>query len=646
MCGICGEFRLDGGVVPETIVAMRDSLVHRGPDSAGLFVSADRRVGLGFRRLRIVDLSPSADQPMPNEDGSVQLVFNGEIYNFQELRRTLVAKGHRFRSHSDTEAIVHHYEEKGPEGIADLDGMFALALWDGRRRRLILARDRAGKKPLFYYQKAGRLAFASEAKAFFKHPDIQIEPDAAAFPSYFIHGYVPCPGTLYRDIRQVEPGTFVTVEGDGSCHPQTYWRLRYPTAQERATAASPPRQVSVGQVRRLVEQAVERRLISDVPIGAFLSGGLDSTIVVSLMARMMGEPVKTFSIGFEGDPAFDETSYARLVAQRFGTDHTEFRVAPSAIDLVEKLVWHHDGPFGDSSAVPTYIVSDLTRRHVTVVLTGDGGDELFAGYTRFVAGVAAERIPQALRQVLAALFSRLGSPSSERHWLAKVQRFVKAMALPWDERMTRWSSLFYEDLEELFNPECLAPLQPIDRLAYIESERPLMQDRTTLARLLHANFRSYLLDDLLVKTDRCSMANSLEARSPFLDRELVEYVATLPDRLKLRGRTTKVILREAFADLLPPEVQKRGKMGFGVPLGTWFRGELRDYVRDLLLSRDARYSMYLSPSKVEKLVLDHQAGRANLGLQLWSLLTFELWLRLLPEWTRRAPTLAQAAWTH
>ena len=634
MCGICGELRFGAGApaVGGELVAMRDLLVHRGPDSEGIFVSADGRAGLGFRRLRIIDLSANASQPMANEDGTVRVVFNGEIYNFRELRERLLARGHQFRSQTDSEVIVHLYEEMGPDCVKELDGMFAFAVWDDRNRRLWLARDRAGKKPLFYYRSNTLFAFASEMKAFFAHPDIAIEPDPEVVPYYFIYGYAPAPSTFYRNVFQVEPGHMLTVDAAGSVSDTRYWQLEYPKAGEVRPIDHAE---AVAGVRERVTRAVERRLVSDVPLGAFLSGGVDSTIVVGLMSRLMREPVKTFSIGFEGDPAYDETSYARLVAQRFKTDHTEFRVSPSSMDLIEKLIWHHDGPFGDSSAVPTYIVSQLTREKVTVVLTGDGGDELFAGYLRFYAAVLSEQIPRAAGQAAHSLLSRLPTPSNDRHWMSRSQRFFRSMSLPLYDRMTRWNALFFEDLDALLTPEFAASLQPVEKLRYIAGAVPMMEGRSTLSKVLHANFISYLPDDLLVKTDRCTMANSLEARSPFLDRELIEYAAGLPDAMKLRGRRTKVILREAFADLLPPAVQRRGKMGFGVPLGTWFRGELREYMRDLLLAPDARYQTMLSAPFVQRLVARHLSGEANYGHQLWSLLCFEQWLRLLPEWTSR-----------
>lgn len=635
MCGLCGELRLgsSGRVDPHALARMRDTLVHRGPDDAGAYVSEDGRVGLGFRRLSIIDLSPNGHQPMANEDGAIQLVFNGEIYNYRELRKGLEAR-HQFRSQADSEVIAHLYEEKGLDAIAELDGMFAIAIWDSRRQRLVLARDRAGKKPLFYMRTPERLLFASEIKAFFRVPGVAIEPDPSSFPAYFIHGYVPCPNTLYRGIQQLEPASVMAISTDGTTEARRYWTLHYPSTAEIASRPAPTMSEAASRVRELTDSAVASRLISDVPIGAFLSGGIDSSIVVGLMSRHMSTPVRTFSIGFDGDAAFDETVHARTIAERVGADHTEFRVSASAMGLIEKLVWHHDGAFGDSSAIPTFIVSQLTRQHVTVALTGDGGDELFAGYVRFGAGMAAERIPPVLRRMLALALARLPGSTNERHVLARAKRFARAMDMPLHERMTRWISLFYDDLEGLFNPECLASIGPIDRLAYLKTELPEMSGRSALGQMLYANYRSYLLDDLLVKMDRCSMANSLETRSPFLDRALTEYVATLPDAFKIQGTRRKIVLREAFADLLPQSVQSRKKMGFGVPLDAWFRGELRDYLQSMLTSADARYTEYLSRTRVEALVRAHVTGQANLGLQLWTLLTFEVWLRSLAEWTR------------
>jgi len=640
MCGICGELRFDGApVLPEAIVDMRDQLVHRGPDAAGLYVSPTRSAGLGFRRLSIVDLSANGHQPMPNEDGSVQVVFNGEIYNFAGIREDLISRGHTFRSRADSEVIVHLYEELGPACIDRLDGMFAIGIWDERQQVLTLARDRSGKKPLFYMQDSRRAVFASEIKAFFPRRDMELTVDREMVPYFFLYGYVPCPRTLYRGVGQVEPGCVVTIDRAGTTLSRRYWALKFPEAGTAARAAG-DRGAVTEKLRDLMTAAVERRLMSDVPLGAFLSGGLDSTIVVGLMSRLLERPVKTFSIGFKDSPAYDETSYARLAADRFKTDHTEFIVEPGAFDLIEKLVWHHDGPFGDSSAVPTYIVSQLTRRSVTVVLNGDGGDELFAGYLRFYAAVAAERIP---RPVLAAIRgAMLMLPAGEHARLpfARARRFAEAMGLPLDERLARWTGLFYDDLDQLLTPNLQRSTAPIDRLRYLRSFDRAAGDISPLSRLLLVNFNTYLLDDLLVKVDRCTMANSLEARSPFLDTALIEYAAGLPDSMKLSRGQTKVILRDAFADLVPVEIQKRGKMGFGIPFGLWFRGALRDSVRDLLLAKDARYLDYLSRPYVHRLVSSHLAGEADLGLQLWTILCFEIWLRALPDWTRHAPRAA------
>jgi asparagine synthase (glutamine-hydrolysing) len=392
-----------------------------------------------------------------------------------------------------------------------------------------------------------------------------------------------------------------------------------------------------------LREAVRLRMISDVPLGAFLSGGIDSTIVVGLMSQLLDTPVKTFSIGFKDSPGYDETGYAKLAAQRFRTDHTEFIVEPGAFDLIEKLVWHHDGPFGDSSAVPTYIVSQLTRQQVTVVLTGDGGDELFAGYLRFYAALTAERTPAALRGALKAVSDRLPTGGSARHMLSRIQRFAAAASLPLQERITRWTSLFYDDIEALLLPDLLRSVAPIDRLRYLRRFEGSLQGRPPLSQLLSINFNTYLLDDLLVKTDRCTMANSLEARCPFLDTALMDYAATLPEGMKLSRGRTKVILREAFDDLVPPEIQKRGKMGFGIPFGLWFRGALRDVLHDHLLSPQARYRDYLSAPYVHEMVKRHDAGDADLGLPLWTLLCFETWLQSLPRWLNQQPVETAAA---
>jgi len=630
VCGICGELTFDAGLAvwPETLVAMRDRLVHRGPDDQGSFVSPDRRVGLGFRRLRIIDLSAEANQPMANEDGSVRVVFNGEIYNFRELRATLTARGHRFRSHADTEVLVHLYEDAGPAFVDQIDGMFAIALWDGRAARLVLARDRAGKKPLFYHRDSRRLVFGSEIKALFAHPEVPVDVDEARLPSYFFYGYVPHPGTFYRRIRQIDPGTAMTVDLGGRETCRRFWRIQFPDA---GGAMRVSRREAASRVRQLVTDAVARRLMSDVPLGAFLSAGIDSTIVVSLMSQLTAAPVKTFTIGFEGQPRFDETQAAAAVAAHVRTDHTEFRVRPSAVDLLDRLIWHHDGPFGDSSAIPTFLVSELTRPHATVVLTGDGGDEVFAGYVRFRAALAAERLPQPVRRLVRAWLGALPGGAHERHLLSRVRRFARFVDRPLLERLARWNSLFSDNVGVL--EPSMAGAAAFDPLENVRPDLHRSARASPLSQMLAVNFDSYLPDDLLVKTDRCTMANSIEARAPFLDTALVEYVASLPDEFKLNGGTTKRILRDAFADLIPPAINRRPKTGFGVPLDAWFRGELRDYVRDLLLAPSAASRRYMNTHVLSRLIEDHQAGRAHHGQRLWALVCFERWLTLLPQWT-------------
>jgi asparagine synthase (glutamine-hydrolysing) len=642
MCGICGELTFGDGAATsaETVIAMRERLVHRGPDDQGVFVSEGGRAALGFRRLRVIDLSQAANQPMPNEDGTVRVIFNGEIYNFRRLREGLAARGHRFRSGADTETIVHLYEERGADFVEDLDGMFAIAIWDQREGRLVLARDRAGKKPLFYYHDGERIVFGSEIKALLAHPGVPADIDAASLPAFFTFGYVPHPRTLYRGIRQVNPASVVVIGMDGRMSERRYWRLMYPDGSatppaslNRTTARAAARE----RVRQLVTDAVSKRLISDVPLGAFLSGGIDSTIVVGVMSRLMNTPVRTFTIGFEGEPGYDETAEARSVAARFGTEHTEFRVRPSAVQLIDRLVWHHDGPFADSSAIPTYLVSELARPHVTVVLNGDGGDELFAGYVRFRAALSAERLPAASGAWLNAALRLLPAAPYERHLLARARRFARFMHLPLVERAVRWNSVFEDDVEGILDPGVIASAGVCDPLAAVRDDLDAIAHFSPLNQLLAANFGSYLPDDLLVKADRCTMANSLEARSPLLDTALTEYTASLPDSFKLHGGRTKVILRDAFSDLIPPEIARRPKTGFGVPLDRWFRGELRDFVRDTLLARSAASRPYLRRSVVESLVDEHQAGRANHGHRLWTLICFEQWLRLLPEWTSSSP---------
>lgn len=646
MCGIVGLLRFDGQPTEQDVLeGMTASLAHRGPEWRGvrLITSPVAQVGLGHTRLKVIDLSDAANQPMSNKDGSVWVVFNGEIYNFRELRSRLESQGYRCRTSSDTEVLLRLYEAEGERCVEALDGMFAFAIWDAPRGRLFLARDRVGKKPLFYCHTPTLFAFASEIKALLRHPEIVPQVHAEALPAFFLYGYVPTPDTLYQGIQKLPPGHQLSIRIDGQSQLREYWDLPLVHA---GSSRAPSALEASSRVRELVTAAVQRRLIADVPLGAFLSGGVDSSIIVGIMSQLMREPVRTFSIGFPREPHFDETPYARVVSQRFRTRHTEFMVEPSAVELIEHLVWHHDGPFADSSAIPTYLLSRLTRQQVTVALNGDGGDELFAGYLRFYATLLAERVPGWLRRAARDAFSGLPPWGGFRDPFRRVQKFAGSAALPFSERFTRWNAVFYEDLSRLLPPLGSAGGRGVtgspEPLSLLEPHLQRCKGASALSRLLYLNMKTYLLDDLLVKTDRCSMAHALEARSPFLDRALIEYVFTLPDSMKLRMGRTKVILRRAFSDLVPPAVLHRGKMGFGVPLRTWFATDLRDYLQDLLLASDAKLRGYLDQRYVRELYQEHLSGRADHSARLWTLLTFEVWLRQLPGW-RNARSASEAA---
>ena len=617
MCGIFAAL----GSIEMSLEDVSRSLAHRGPDAEGRWT--DGECTMLHRRLKIIDLSEAAAQPMTNDDGSVVVAFNGEIYNHHALRSELEGRGQVFRSRSDTEAIVRGYEAWGDSVVERLDGMFAFALWDRRRHRLLVARDRTGKKPLFYSHVTGAFRCASTIEGL-RASGVRTGVDVEQLPTYLAYGFVAPPATLHRNAYQLPPACRLIVERNRAPQVERYWTVQF---GERQTADS-FRQASA-RVRALVTEAVQRRLESDVPLGAFLSGGIDSTIVVGLMSRALGR-VRTFSIGFSGDDRYDETAYARIASRAFGTDHTEFTLQPSSFDLVEGLVRHHDGPFGDSSAIPTYVVAGLTRQQVTVALTGDGGDELFCGYTRFLAAEAAERIPAAVRATAARFAALLpqSHTNSERSLPARAHRFLSASALSLADRIAAWNTFFEprailrEDVRRMLGAAVDAPL------AWQRAVFASARGRTVMSRLLQHNFVTYLPLDLLVKADRSSMAHGLEARSPFLDTALVEYAATLPPRYLRRGTDTKVILKHAFADLLPNEIRTRGKMGFGVPLGAWFRSSLRSYLRDHL-GDGARLYAFIDRRAVVRLLDEHEQRQRDHGQRLWALLTLEIWLRSL-----------------
>jgi len=622
MCGIAGVVRLDGGGARATraeALAMAERLRHRGPDGQASWASPSGACSLGHARLKVIDLE-TGDQPMGNKDGSVQVVFNGEIYNFQALRTELEAAGHRFRTQSDTEVLVHGWEEWGDALPERVDGMFAFAIWDEAKGRLFLARDRTGKKPLFWTRSGHRFAFASEIKALLTLPWVVDEVDGDALPYYLAYGYVPAPRTFYKGIQKLPPATCMTVDG-GRIARRRYWMLDWTFAH-----AGLPDDTAAARVRTLLGDAVDRRLVSDVPLGAFLSGGIDSTLIVGLMRERIEGPLRTFSLGFADDATYDETPFARTVAKRFGTEHTEFMVEAHAVDLVDDLVEAYDEPFGDSSAIPTHIVSRLTREHVTVALTGDGGDELFCGYPRFLGMAVGERVGRRMAAVGNALGGMLPHHANFRHPLRRFQRFFAAAALEPEERMLRWIG-YLPEMEGYFRSEVV---HVPDRAELTESFRvpwDRFQGESAVARAMALTFETYLPEDLLVKADRCYMSHGLELRSPFLDTALMEFAAGMPDRLRYRGKTLKWLLKYAFADLLPPEIARRGKWGFGVPLPLWFRTHWKGLFEGRVLATDARVWGWLERAPVEALWRDHQAGTADHGHALWALLTLETWLR-------------------
>jgi asparagine synthase (glutamine-hydrolysing) len=622
MCGIGGKLYFDPArpVEREVLARMNAVQAHRGPDDSGIYCQG--AVGLAHRRLSIIDLSPAGHQPMANEDGTVWIVFNGEIYNFQALRPRLAGRGHRFRSQTDTEVILHLYEEHGVDCLQFLRGMFAFAIWDGPRHQLFLARDRLGKKPLCYHQDAEALRFASEAKAILQDPAVEARPDPVGISHYLTYGYVPSPGSAFQGMRKLPPAHYL-LSREGKVEVVRYWRLRRDRKLHR------PEAEWCREILARLEEAVRLRLISDVPLGAFLSGGIDSSAVVAMMSRISSGPVKTFSIGFD-EPEYDELRYARQVAERFGTEHHELVVRPDATAILPKLAWHYDEPFGDSSAVPTYYVAQMTRQYVTVALNGDAGDEDFGGYDRYVANLLAasfDRWPGAglLRRAIRSGLHLWPQSGRRTSLLYRGRRFLDGLTEQPERRYARWFCHFYGDRkDELCSPEFRAAwgedALEVLLTAYRESDAPDLLDAT-----LGVDAALYLPDDLLVKVDIASMAHSLEARSPFLDHEFMEFAATIPSDLKVRGRVKKYILKRALSGLLPDEILHRPKMGFGVPIDHWFRHELRDLTYDTLLGPRCLARGYFRPETLHRLLDEHTRGTANWHYLLWTLLMLELW---------------------
>jgi asparagine synthase (glutamine-hydrolysing) len=645
MCGIAGFVdehsrinRVERGAVLDRMCQV---IRHRGPDDQGVHLASS--VALGMRRLSIIDLA-GGHQPMSGEDGAVTVVFNGEIYNYRELQCELEARGHRFQTDSDTETIVHAYEEFGSSCVNRLRGMFAFAIWDELERKLFVARDRVGKKPLYYaLTKQGTFVFGSEVKSLLEHPEVTRETDAHALDAYLSFGYVPDPLSIFRGIKKLPPGHYLTFT-DGQLKVQEYWDFNFEPAQ------SLREEDYLEELRALLDEAVRIRLMSDVPLGAFLSGGIDSSAVVGLMARHMGQPVKTFSIGFQED-TYNELKYARIAAKHFGTDHHEFIVTPDICRIVDELVRHFDEPFADSSSIPTYMVSKLARSHVTVALSGDGGDELFAGYTRYVidrrrSGFA--RLPRFVRRGMVQPLSRhLPHGAWGRNYLHNValdavDRYIDSVSV---FTTLNKRALYTTDFLRELGGDAGPVSQFRDYAFHIETG-------DDLDRLLYLDCKTYLPGDILVKVDRMSMAVSLEARAPLLDHKLIEFVARIPASLKMKGLDTKMIFKNAIRDFVPAEILDRPKQGFGLPLQQWINDQLRDRVRETLMEQRTRERGYFDSDYINRLLSEHERGRRDHSNALWTLLMLELWHRTYmdgshvsgelrsPEWSASVSSLA------
>jgi len=638
MCGILGRYNcFSGEPVEETVlVRMSNLLAHRGPDGQGVF--QDGSVGFGHRRLAVIDLSPAAHQPMVSDDGQFCITYNGEIYNFREEREILEALGHNFKSQSDTEVVLAAYREYGVKCVEHFRGMFAFGIWDKRDRKLFLARDRVGKKPLYYWLDQDGIAFASEPKAFLADPQFKPEVDFEAISHYLTYQYVPSPWSAFQGVQKLPPAHFLVVE-NGQVRIERYWKLSY-SQQYKGSE----QEASQGLIQKL-EEAVKCRLISDVPLGAFLSGGIDSSVVVGIMAQLGTSPLNTFSIGFEQE-AYNELSFARTVANRFGTRHQEFIVTPKPSEIFSKLTWHYNEPFADSSAIPTFYLAEMTKQHVTVALNGDGGDEDLAGYDRYLANVLSRRydgLPAFLKGWIETVARFLPEPKESKTLISRVKRFASALSHSPEYRYGLWMSHFDSGLKaELCTEEFKVGCGGNESAELLLDAFQRSDATDIINATLDVDVNTYLPNDLLVKVDIATMAHGLEARSPFLDHEVMEFCASLPAHMKLRGSNKKYLLKKAVRDLLPPEILHRPKMGFGVPIDHWLRNELRDFAYDMLLSPRSIQRGYFKREVVERLLHEHVNKVRAWHYPIWNLLMLELWHRMFidGEWVTEARKVA------
>jgi len=631
VCGIAGAvwWHPDSAIDGTVLRRMTDAIRHRGPDAEGQALSgagtdSSAGVALGHRRLSIIDVDGSA-QPMSNEDGTVSLIFNGEIYNYRELREGLTAN-HQFRTTGDTEVIIHLYEEYGLDFVEHLRGMFALAIWDSRRQRLVLARDRAGQKPLFFRHDDTRFVFASELKSLLQIPDVPRELNREAVLEFLTLQYVPAPHSILQGFHRLPPAHFAVLER-GEYREHRYWIPPYTEVQQDRTAIADWTE----ELRHEMTEAVRLRLRSDVPLGAFLSGGVDSTVICGLMQSQLDQPVQTFSIGFPVK-AFDERAYARQTAEMLQTNHREAVVDPDAMEMLPQLIWHYDEPFGDSSAIPTTYLSRMTREHVTVALTGDAGDELFCGYDRYRAVRIAGRmdlIPRPMRRLMSRMASVIPADVRQKSFRRRVKRLLETLSQDPERRYLNWISIFNRDkLQELVSDDLWELAEQQDPAEHIFDAYRLCPERDFVTRTTATDVQTYLPGDLLTKVDIASMSTSLECRSPMLDHKVMELAARMPLEVKQSMQQGKRVLIETFSDLIPPDIQTRKKMGFGVPIDHWFRNELKDLLTDVLLSEKATGRGLLRRDVVERLIQEHTTGVFDHAYRLWNLLCLELWQRM------------------
>jgi asparagine synthase (glutamine-hydrolysing) len=624
MCGICGVYIYENRMEmnPFILKKMCDTIAHRGPDDEGYFYND--QVFLGNRRLSIIDLE-YGHQPMSNEDQSIWLVFNGEIYNYPEIRAQLIQKGHTIRTHSDTEVIIHLYEEYGEACASKLNGMFAFAIWDENRKLLFIARDRVGIKPLYYTNQDGRFIFGSELKAIRAVPGLQLDIDPAAVDQFLTLEYIPGPHTIYKNIHKLPPGHYMTIRG-GQTRLCNYWKIPQEPIHKSEEAC-------VEIVRGLLQESVKMQMISDVPLGAFLSGGIDSSAVVALMARSSSDQIRTFAIGFE-DNSYNEIDYARRIATQFNTLHCEEIIQPDIIQLIDQLVSHFDEPFADSSIFPTYLVSKMASEQVKVVLSGDGGDEVFGGYDTYLAHRLEHYyyrlIPKPLRaHTFPAIMDRIPPRPSKKGWINKAKRMVEGGSYSSTLRHARWM-VFMTDAYRynLYQPDFRHSINGSPTVqAFLEQQFEQACKLDFMAQSQYVDIKTYLVDDILVKVDRMSMAASLEARVPLLDHRLIEFALNLPDPMRIRFRRTKVIFRKAMQGLLPPEIIEKHKQGFSVPIKQWIRGPLKPMMTDLLAPDIVRRRGYFDSDTVSLWVNEHLKGSVNHSHRLWALMILELWHR-------------------